>query len=90
MRKPRTRAERDEAKYKARELFFRRATRLKSWDEAWDFAYRGPQAIHEGGPLYTNLVYFMRGGTPFGADDEQVSLYNELVKRLGPLAPRGF
>jgi len=91
MRKPRTLAEKTEARSRARARFFAAARALTSWDHAWDFAYGGPRAIDDGGNLYTNLVYFMRGGiVPDGVDDEQVALYRELVQRFGNLTPRGF
>ncbi len=91
MRKPRTRAERAEAEYKARALFFRRVALLGGWDDAWQFGYFGPKSGEPGGQLYTNLVHYMRSGAaPFGAKDDERAVYAALANRLGPLAPRGF
>ncbi len=91
MRKPRTRAERAEAASKAKAFFFRRLTQLRSWEEVWSFANRGPTAAEPGGQLYTNLAYFMRaGGAGDAARDDEIAAYGELKNRLGPLKPIGF
>ena len=89
-RKPRTRAERQAAEYTARIKFERGVQHLDSWDAAWRFAMQGPRSGEPAGSCYTNLAYFMRfGSSPDGADSAQQAIYEELVKRLGRLTPRG-
>jgi hypothetical protein len=90
MKKPRTRAEKAEVSAKARDAFVRSVGTMTTWKEVADFAlYAGVPAGAK--QLYSNLAYFLgSGGPPFGANDSERSLYEELRKRLGPFTPIGF
>lgn len=89
-RTPRTRAEKDAARERAWKVFATRFEHLPSWDDVWSIAYAATTARDRGGAYYTNLVYFMRyGSPPDGADAAQIAIYDALTARLGKVKPRG-